>query len=275
MEILYHSSFCKIINYLCACTDCTLSKPEYQDRFSFCFIRKGNFLFKAFRSDLDSHTGRILINKPGYDYRVAHAHTVPDQCTIFSFEPNFFVELCDVYKDQLNGFTRKRDIQSILIKTNAAIDYVHWQILKSLVSGKFTSLEIDTLLVELVERVFLLNESEKSFQTISDTHKRNYLPRMERAKDFIQHNFSNGIRLSDIASECAMSAFHFARIFRRVTGDTPHQYLSTFRCAHAAFLLKNTSLPISDVSVLAGYNSPSHFSTEFKSRMKSIPKLFR
>src|SRR5882724_11036415 len=124
METIYRSDTCTITNFLCECTDCTLSKPEYQEKFSFCYIRKGNFLFKAFRNNFDSYTGRILINKPGYDYRVAHLHFVPDECTIFSFSSNHLEILSTLYKTNLNGFLGNPDMQSLLIASTTAIDYL-------------------------------------------------------------------------------------------------------------------------------------------------------
>ena len=83
IHTLYESNFYRILDFKCRCNDCNTSKPEYGNAFTISFVRKGNFLFNVFRHSLDSYNGCVLISKPGYERTVTHAHTIPDECTIF------------------------------------------------------------------------------------------------------------------------------------------------------------------------------------------------
>ncbi|HWA33138.1 MAG TPA: AraC family transcriptional regulator [Cyclobacteriaceae bacterium] len=275
MTILYESGFCRVINFLCECTDCVVSKPEYQDRFSLCFIRRGNFIFKTFNSDLDSHTGKILLNKPGYEYRVAHLHQIPDQCTIFSFSSEFFNQLTEMYPRHLLGFLQHRDIQSTQVNSTPGIDYLHHQMFNLLLKGDFSSFQVDNGLIEFVDAVFCSDESVSRPVHITGNEKRNYLPRIEKAKEFIQSSFREKISLKEIAAQSAMSEFHFARIFRRMTGTTPYQYVTDLRLSHATHLLKRSEHRISEISYLSGFSDPSHFSTAFRAKNGRPPKSLR
>jgi len=49
-----------------------------------------------------------------------------------------------------------------------------------------------------------------------------------------------------------MSPFHFLRIFARVLGVTPHQYLVRCRLRKAAWLLVHDTRPISDIASTSG-----------------------
>jgi len=272
---LYQSEICEIKNFVCQCTGCSLSKPEYQDKFSFCYIRKGNFLFKIFRNNLDSHTGRVLLNKPGYDYRVAHIHTVPDECTIFSFTPSFYELLTERYKSNLKGFLVKRDIQSVLINSTLSIDYLHYRITELLSKRKFSNLQVDCLLMELIEKVFSIEKDSAVIKRILVKYKKNYLTKVEEAKEYIHQNFDNDITLAQIATGCSMSQFHFARTFKQIAGISPYQYLLSFRLKHSENLLKTTRLSVNDIALLSGFNTASHFSFTFAEKNNLTPTFYR
>ncbi|MDJ1501280.1 AraC family transcriptional regulator [Xanthocytophaga agilis] len=275
MKIIYQNEFCSIINYICTCTDCILSQFEYQDTLSICFLRKGNFVFHIFRDELDTYTGKILINKPEYEYRVAHEHTVPDECTIVRFQESAYSYLTSFYKNSLNGFFHKPDLQSILIPSTVEIDYLHNRIFTLTTSGNNTNMEIDCLLVEFIDRIFHLSLTDETGKRLSIRHKENYLSKVERAKDYILAHFSENITLSDIASVSCMSTFHFVRIFHYITQLTPYQYLLDARLKHAEQLLKKTHTAITDIGYLSGFNTPDHFSTAFRAKYSMAPLFFR
>ena len=116
IHTLYTSDFYRIIDFKCRCTDCRMSKPEYNNSFSISFVRTGNFLFNVFRNSLDSYTGCVLVTKPGYERTVTHVHTVPDQCTIFDFKTGFYNELLDHYGGV--QFFSSNDLHSTLVKAS-------------------------------------------------------------------------------------------------------------------------------------------------------------
>ena len=272
ITLLYKSDFCEINNFVCQCTDCTLSRPEYQDKFSICYVRKGNFLFNAFRSTLDPYTGYCLVNKPGYEYRVAHLHNLPDECTIFSFSPAFYELLSESYKNDIGNFFKNPNMQSIVLKCGPEIEFLHWQIFQ-LTQKRNSSLQIDCLILEMIEKLF--SRKDVSATTLPAAAKVNYLTKIENAKQFIHAHFAEDISLSDLTKQAFMSSFHFVRIFKLITNNSPYQYLLKFRLSNAQFLLLNTALPVTDVCYRSGFKNPDHFSTVFKSKFNIHPTAFR
>jgi len=68
-----------------------------------------------------------------------------------------------------------------------------------------------------------------------------------RAKDLIDARYRDPLDVPTLAAAARLSPAHFSREFRRVFGETPHQYLLTRRLERAAALLRNTDRPIADV----------------------------
>lgn len=273
IHTLYKSDFYNIIDFKCRCMDCRTSKPEYSDSFCIGFVRKGNFLFNVFRHSLDSYSGCALITKPGYEHTVTHTHTVPDECTIFDFNMNFYKDLKEHFSKK-TSFFHNHDVHSTLIKTTAEIEFLHYNILQLALVKSGSKLEIDQLVMEMLEKMLGCISEYRPDRRIHSKLKRNHLITIERAKEFITQQFSNDISLMDIANYCHVSPFHFSRIFKTFTSCSPHQFLLSIRLKNAELLLRNTSLPVADVAFSSGFNSIQYFTTAFSQKYHCPPAKF-
>ena len=220
LHTLYKSDFYSITDFRCRCTDCRESKTEYSNSFCISFVRKGNFLFNVFRHSLDSYTGCTLITKPGYEHTVTHTHTVPDECTIFEFSRDFYKDLQEHFRR--TSFFFNRDLHSTLIKTNAELEFLHYNIIQLALVHGGSKLEIDQLVMEMIEKVLRCISEYQPDRKINARLKKNHLSTIERAKEFITQEFSNDISFMDIAAYCHVSPFHFSRIFKIFTSYSPH-----------------------------------------------------
>jgi len=99
--------------------------------------------------------------------------------------------------------------------------------------------------------------------------------RLRRAMEFMHDNFSRDLDLEEIAGAAYLSEFHFARMFKQITGVTPHYYLANLRLERARKLLLETALPISEIAAMVGYQSQSHFARVFRSVTGVTPRAFR
>jgi AraC family transcriptional regulator len=88
-------------------------------------------------------------------------------------------------------------------------------------------------------------------------------------------NLSRELPLEEIAAAAYLSTFHFARLFKKLTGSSPHAYLAALRTAHAQTLLAETDLSITQLSARVGYSSPSHFAKAFRAATGITPRAFR
>lgn len=272
IQSLYKSDFYAITDFRCRCTDCRTSKPEYSNIFCISFVRKGNFLFNVFRRSLDSFNGCALLTKPGYEHTVTHTHTVPDECTIFEFNKEFYAEIRQHYKGF--SFFGNPDLDSTLIRTNPEIEFLHFNILQLALGTSGSKLQIDQLVIEMIEKVLAMVGDCRPAEKIGRNLKRNHLRTIEMAKEFISHKFAEDISLMDIAAYCHVSPFHFSRIFKIFTSTSPHQFLLGVRLKNAELLLRNTGLPVADVAFSSGFNSIQYFTAAFKQRYDCPPGKF-
>jgi AraC-like DNA-binding protein len=99
--------------------------------------------------------------------------------------------------------------------------------------------------------------------------------RLRRAIEFMSDNCGRELSLAEIAGAAYLSEFHFARLFKKITGATPHAYLASLRIERARRLLAESDMPISEVGAEVGYASQSHFTKIFRETTGMTPKAFR
>jgi AraC family transcriptional regulator len=83
------------------------------------------------------------------------------------------------------------------------------------------------------------------------------------------------LALDGVAREIGLSPFHFLRLFARVFGVTPHQYLIRCRVRRAARLLAHETRPISDIALDVGFRGLSNFVRTFHRAAGVSPRGFR
>ncbi len=81
--------------------------------------------------------------------------------------------------------------------------------------------------------------------------------------------------LSALAEIAGLSPFHFARVFRQVTGSPPGQFLAALRMERAKELLLSTDLPVTEVCFAVGYDSLGTFTTRFAQLVGMPPTRLR
>lgn len=99
--------------------------------------------------------------------------------------------------------------------------------------------------------------------------------RIRRAIELMHAHLDHELPLEEIAAAAYLSPFHFARLFKKLTGASPHAYLATLRATRAQTLLAETDLSISEVSARVGYSSSSHFTKAFRQATGLTPRAFR
>ena len=81
--------------------------------------------------------------------------------------------------------------------------------------------------------------------------------------------------LERLASDAAMSPYHFLRTFRQVVGMAPHQYVLRTRLHRAALRLRRSRDEIAAIAFEAGFNDLSTFNRRFKKVMGMAPGVYR
>ncbi|MGN0331007.1 MAG: AraC family transcriptional regulator [Kineothrix sp.] len=98
---------------------------------------------------------------------------------------------------------------------------------------------------------------------------------VRKAVEFIQGNYCNPIKVTDIADYVCINRSYLYTLFQNSLGMSPQQFLMTFRITKAAELLQLTSLPIEGIAVSCGYQDPLVFTKAFRQMKKMSPSAYR
>lgn len=86
------------------------------------------------------------------------------------------------------------------------------------------------------------------------------IQRIGRVVDYLNEQVTSAPTLDELADIAGISRFHFHRVYRAITGETPAGTVRRLRLAHAVMMLKETQKPITDIAFDVGYESSQAFS---------------
>jgi AraC-like DNA-binding protein len=99
--------------------------------------------------------------------------------------------------------------------------------------------------------------------------------RIQKAIDFIENHLAEPFTLEQVAAESFYSFYHFHRLFTRLTGYNPKEYIRKRRLARAALDLFSTELRIIDVAMRNGFDWHEAFTRAFIREYNRTPWQFR
>ena len=99
--------------------------------------------------------------------------------------------------------------------------------------------------------------------------------RIRRSVELMHTQLDQDLTLKALAAASYLSPFHFARLFKKLTGLSPHNYLASIRATKAQLLLAETDLSVTEIGARVGYLSGSHFTKAFRLATGATPREFR
>lgn len=116
-------------------------------------------------------------------------------------------------------------------------------------------------------------------QYLTDTYRINstLYPKdnlIRKSIEYIQTNYQSPISVNDIANQACMSTYHFCRLFKQLTGLSPHNYLKQHRLSRSYGCLQQNT-PVFDTAIETGFYDSSHFIKTFQTYMAVTPKEYQ
>jgi AraC family transcriptional regulator len=87
--------------------------------------------------------------------------------------------------------------------------------------------------------------------------------RLRRIKELVHAKMGDDLSLDEMAQSIGLSTAHFARMFRKSTGETPHQFVLRQRVERAKAMLRAPDTRVLDVAVACGFKTQQHFAQVF------------
>lgn len=120
----------------------------------------------------------------------------------------------------------------------------------------------------LYENMDLKREKQTSYSDVPYRRVRSCLT-------FIHQEYARKIRLEDIARAASVSTSECCRDFKEILGQSPVDYLISYRVRMGEYLLTHTDKSILEIALAAGFSGSSHFSNTFTRYMGCTPLHYR
>jgi AraC-like DNA-binding protein len=227
---------------------------------SVSYVRKGSFGCQSRGRSFELVTGSVLVGFPGDEYKCTHDHVCGDECLSFFLEP----ELVEIIGDQDNVW-----------RIGAAPPLPELMVLGELAQASADG-RSDIALDE-VGHIFasrFVDAVARRAPKPATVKTRDRRRAVETAR-WIEANSHQAIDLDAAAGQAGLSPFHFLRLFSKVLGVTPHQYLVRSRLRHAARLLADEDIAITDIAYEVGFGDLSNFVRTFHRAAGVSPGAFR
>ncbi|MEI9945626.1 MAG: AraC family transcriptional regulator [Chitinophagaceae bacterium] len=169
---------------------------------------------------------------------------VSDEVLSFKKESSFtkILSLCGKSRLVLEAILNNNysdSLENIFI--NAQIQMLLLHSLDCMVGEK----EIDTINCK-----FLANEADRE--------------KIIKAREVLIQHIGEPITIKELSRKVAMNECYLKKGFKEMFGTTIFDFYQSQRMEHAKYLLYEKGLSVTEVSMLLGYSSISHFSTAFK-----------
>ena len=257
---VFRSNAVTVVDYRCEAAPHDPPFAELHNSFSLSYVRRGTFGCRARGRSFELVAGSIFVGHAGDEYICTHEHLGGDECLSFHLAPAL-VEAIG-YRPDIWRTVCVPPLPELVVLGELAQAAAEG-------SGEIGLDEIGMLLA--ARFVALLSEQRQR-----PVEGRAYDSRRAvEAALWIDSNAHESIDLERVASEFGLSPFHFLRMFAKVLGVTPYQYLIRSRLRRAAQLLAEDTRPITAIALDVGFGDLSNFVRTFHRAAGISPRGFR
>lgn len=219
--------------------------------------------------------GALVLQGKRYHLKKGDLFYLPKNCVLsyFADELNPY----EYYWVGVDGPTAKQIINRMGISKEQPVKRVEAELVVPVFEAIRVALNKDSL-VGLVEANAHLLELTAVLLSTEECNslplKRASVEHVNKAVSFIESSFSQDVNVTAIADAVGLKRTYFSAIFKRHTGVSPVEYLMNYRIDQAKAMLAG-GMPVTEVALSCGFNSPANFSAQFKRITGHTPSLYR
>ncbi len=238
---------------------------EMHDRVTIAAVVEGCFTYHGEHGPTLMVPGALLTGNAHRCFACSHDHGRGDRCVALGVSPAVFEEIAA----SAAGNSRFGFRESAMA---ADATFLPWLAHFDARASAGDMLAIEERAMTFVEAVVARASGEKvKAVSISATDSR----RVQHAVRHIEEHSDQLLLLSDLATLSGLSKYHFLRIFRCATGQTPYQMLLFHRMRRAAVRLVSGRETVAAIAYDCGFGDLSTFNARFRSQFGVSPRAYR
>jgi AraC family transcriptional regulator len=258
---IHQSPIFSVFNFRCTATPSDKPYSEIHRSHALAYVRRGSFGCRTLGKQHELVAGAVLVGKPGREYMATHDHhDCGDECLSVFLSPEL--------AESLAGGGKAWDTPRLPPLPQLMVVGELWQ---AAAEGR-SDAGADELALLFAGKCVEILKGEKA-EGVKATQRDRH--RAVEAALWIEENAGEESSLEAAAKEAGLSPFHFLRVFNKVLGVTPHQYLVRTRLRRAARLLAEGTSPVTEVALDAGFADLSNFVRSFRRAAGASPREFR
>ncbi len=172
----------------------------------------------------------------------------------------------------LQRIGKNKDNPIIYFDDTQKIDDIFTKVINTSSGGIEQEFIRQSLLYEFLSCMSAKTELNVTITRSEELIKSNYVL---NAVEFIQNNFFNNIKVSDVASHIGISRNYLFTLFKAAMGHSPQEYITHFRLSKACNMLNDSSLSIENIAGYCGFEDSNAFSKSFKRQFNVTPTKYR
>jgi AraC family transcriptional regulator len=98
---------------------------------------------------------------------------------------------------------------------------------------------------------------------------------LDRLFEFVEAHLQDDLSVEDMAKVLDLSRFHFSRLFKATTSQSPYQFLLERRIRQSTHLLRSSNLSVAEIALKCGFRSVTQFEEAFRRTMGARPIRYR
>jgi AraC-like DNA-binding protein len=258
---IFETADLRVAQFHCQAGPADIPYTETHGSFSMAFVRRGSFGYQHRGRLFDLVAGSVLLGQPGDDYVCTHEHhECGDACLIFRLSAGL--------AEMVGGSQAVWQAGALAPQSGIM---VLGALAEAVAEGK-SDLGFDEIGLMFTAAV-ARHISGKARPAV--TARAQDRARITEAAAWIEAHATEGVDLARVAAVARLSPFHFLRLFARIAGVTPHQYLIGARLRAAAGLLAGGDRAITDIAYDVGFGDLSNFVRSFHRAARISPRRFR
>ena len=260
MATTLHSGPISVVDFRCAAGPDDPAFPERHQAFSISYVRHGTFGYRVRGQQFDMVAGAVLIGFPGDEFMCTHDHACGDECLSFQLAPEVADSIGSGDKVWKRGALPP--LAQIMVLGELA---------QAAARGS-SGVGLDEVGMLLAMRfAALVSGRSQQLRRASPRDRR----RAVESALWLDANAHEPVDLECAARRAGLSPYHFLRLFARIVGVTPHQYLLRSRLRRAARALAEDDRAVSDIALDVGFADLSNFVRTFHRAAGVSPRSFR